>query len=777
MRTTAIVVILVVLGLLAWWVGGGLSFDAADPQPGSRERAVNAPAQAVNDPEVSATDRSRHEVAGGDARDAVEVPTATTGSLLLTVVFADDKKPAPAIDVSLYRGGVDTLFEQPRGRTDAEGRFLFEDLAPGKVTPATQRGEPHWGKSVVVVAGGRVEATLELPLGMTARGRVVDGAGAAVPGADIVVTGWGGGSTQVLAQSGPDGAFALRAVAPNCHIGARKAGYRPSSMRTFTASEGAVVDFTIVMTRDGGGLRGVVQDPHGQPVAGAVVRAGDTEQNNHKLPDGASAMGPQPETVRTDAQGRFEFASVVPGKVPVAARAPGLAPWTGTVAIAPGRVEELVINLQPGATLFGVVRDDQGQPLAKVDIDVMTAGYDELRNRGARTAADGTFRLEGLGAGPCEAIASHDELGRVTEKLQFVAGEVRRWDPVMSGGLQLLGRVLDADGKPVAKVMIEAMLDPSRPGDRFFGFVNSGEDGEFAIKNCLPDRALRLTFRRKSTFPELTVSGVLPGREPLTARLPAEAWVFIEGKVLGPDGSVPTNVDISPYLLAGGSGSPVEKLDPASGAFRIGPYPPGGYGLSIQTGGYPAIRLERTLGPDEVWNVGELRFAEGGVLVAHVVAAVAGELEELSCSIRNAAGKWIGRPEVSAGSVRSSPLAAGEYTLQVAAKGLATTCVPFTIRAGAETRLDVPLREGVRVEVRCTVPATRADLRSLELTARDADGVVAWRQSCWRSDGVFTASATLASGRYTIEASAEGLAGTATLDAAAATNSATIEMR
>lgn len=74
-------------------------------------------------------------------------------------------------------------------------------------------------------------------------------------------------------------------------------------------------------------------------------------------------MAPQCEYVRTDERGRFLFASVVPGSLPVAARAQGQAPWQGTVDVVAGRPEELTIRLQRGVTLFGTARDEAGLTL------------------------------------------------------------------------------------------------------------------------------------------------------------------------------------------------------------------------------------------------------------------------------------------------------------------------------------------------------------------------------------------------------------------------------
>src|SRR4029079_14024680 len=102
---------------------------------------------------------------------------------------------------------------------------------------------------VAIVAGERTELTLTTKVGMNAKGRVVDGNGAPVADAEIVFADWEGGRADVLTHSADDGTFAVRGIDTHCHVGARKEGMRPSSLRQFTASEGATVEFTIVINR------------------------------------------------------------------------------------------------------------------------------------------------------------------------------------------------------------------------------------------------------------------------------------------------------------------------------------------------------------------------------------------------------------------------------------------------------------------------------------------------------------------------------------------------
>ncbi|MFY9340917.1 MAG: carboxypeptidase-like regulatory domain-containing protein [Planctomycetota bacterium] len=692
-------------------------------------------------------------------------PASTTGSLLVHAVWGDDKQPAIGIEVSVHRSGVDALFDEPKGRSDATGSVLFEGMAPGNVYPSIRRADNGGHQKAVIVAGQRTEVTLEAEMGMNAKGRVVDTDGAPVADADIVVSGWGGGETQTLGQSGPDGTFLLRAVGTHCHIGARKAGFVPSSMRQFTAADGSTVDFTIAMTRGGVSLAGVVLDPNDRPVAGAVVRAGEREQKNHKLPDGANAMAPQAEQLRTDDAGRFRFVSVVPGTVPVAARARGLAPWHGDIEVRAGRAETLTIRLQAGVTVFGTVRDAAGTPLGKIDVEA--GDYQHLGHRSVSTAADGTYRIDGLATGKLTVSAADDRRGKASESFEVVAGQKLRWDPVLSAGLQVRGRVLDQDGRPIASVMVEGQLERGSRDNHWHGMENTDADGRFALNNCKEGSKIRLSFKRKSMFPELVMPGVLPTAEEIVVRLQKEAWVHIQGTVLGPDGEVLPNVHISPYMINSYSGSPAETADGKTGSFRYGPYPPGTYSMRLAADGFPEIRLpERTLGPDEVWDVGILKFQRGGTLAVQLVAGTALPAKG-TLTIFDAEGTQVDRLDTSNGAGRSSPLVPGDYALLVGSETIASALHAFTIRAGHETRLDIPVQTGIATAIEFTLPEGVEPRGSVFVVLRSTQGVVVWRGRAWGRAGKIVASPALTPGDYKIEATCEDLRANGTIAVAA----------
>lgn len=626
---------------------------------------------------------------------AAPVEESLTGSLLLTVIWADDRSPATGVRVNVApsdgapRAKVE-LFPKAT-RTDAKGQFLFEGLQPGDIDPIYFITAKKSGESVEVRAGQRAEATIKIEAGLSVVGRVIDSNANPIADADIVASDWASSGTSVVCRSAADGTFRTRGLPVSCHIGARKRGYGPTPMRTFTTDKGASAELTIVMDLPGGTLSGTVIGPDGNPVAGTTVRAGSVDHALRVLPDGGQGMAPKPETQKTDEQGRFLFASVTPGAVPVAARTEKLAPWQEVVEVGEGRETNITIRLQRSTTIFGVVKDSAGEPVARAS--VACGHHQDLGRRRTRTAVDGSFRLEGLGAGQLQVTVEHDPAGSVEKTFLVVAGEERRWDPVLAAGIELRGIVLDSDDKPVSRAMVEGQLDPWVPGTNWFGFGQTDEAGRFTFKNCLADHTIRISVRRKSTFPEMTLDGIVPSAEEVEIRLPKAAWVHITGKVLGPNDEVLSNVRASPFLMDNkNGGSPVETLDPETGAFRFGPYPPGKYRLKFAAEGFPSIRIERTVAPDETLDLGTLNFAPGGTLALQLLPGTMAMPESLRTSIFDANRRDSGLITIKNGTGRSPPLAPGDYMVTIHSNEIAPEIVKFTIRAGVETKIDVPIR-------------------------------------------------------------------------------------
>jgi len=702
-------------------------------------------------PEAPATERVEPTVG--------EAAAAATGDVHVQVAYSD-RTPAADVLVHLHRRGQEWSFE-PEVATDGNGRARFEGVPPGNVSAHVVRDHRHRGSQGSVVAGAVTELQLVIEAGMDASGTVVDAAGAPVAGADLVAAMLGGSRPCVVGRSLADGTFHLRALPPYCQIGARKADYRPSPMRMFTASDNTEVTLTIVLEADGGSLSGEVFGPDGRTLAAACVRIGENDNSVIRLPDGTQGGAPPPQTAWTDVDGRFHFGSLTPGVAPVVVRAPGLAPWHQDVTIAERAPTWVTVRLLAGVTLVGTVRNRDGTPIAGAEVSVGSA-----RNPAQRVATSGehgTFRLDGLGTGMQHARVDHDSEGESAIDIQGRPGETVRWDPVLGAGMRQRGRVVDRNGAPQHPATIQARSAPTGARPAWDALTHTDADGRFVLPNCPEGQSIRATVRRETAFPETKVTFVASTEE-LVLELPDPAWVYIQGTVLDPDGKPRTNVHASPYMR--GESSPIVTADPATGQFRLGPYPPGEYALRLSCDDLPTLRVPaRELAPNEVWDVGTIRFVRGGTAFVQLVTDATAPLPDTRGGIYDNDGSWLDTVPLTSGAGRTPPLAPGRYQLQIALDGFACHRLAVDIRAGIEARLDVILQHGVPCEIGFPVP-TDFD-GNIDVVVLDANGTTVVRRGAWRRDGRITLRTWLAPGSYSVVATCGELRGTGALTVAA----------
>lgn len=763
LQKAIVLAVAVVLVATAAWLT--LAPTMAPERPTADAHAAAAPAAGAI-AGARASEPSASPVNGDPAtqRAAVTPPAQTqdgdaaVGGIAVKVVYEADETPVADAVVAVRRRDGEPMFDTLVGRTAADGWVRFARVPIGPYTPVVNRGNGSWGERVEVRAGEVVEATVKVEAGMDLQGRVVDGANRPMAGAEIVVSDWGASETFVLATTAADGTFALRSLFTHCHVGARAVGYAPSPLRQFTAGKGAVAEIVIVVDRPAVVVTGVVLDAVQRPVAGALVRAGDSNQRPMTLPDGGQALDWRPEEVVSDANGAFVLQHLPAGRVPVEAVARGFAPWRQELELANGRPEQLIVRLCRGARLVGTVRSADG-PVARATVDLGT--WDSLARRSVVTGPDGSFAIDGLAAGALEVRAAADEVGRARATLVASEGQEVRWDAVLTRGAVLKGRVVDEAGKGVASVMIEAMALRATRDDVWFAMQSSDDQGRFSLADCPQERDLQLSLRRQGVFPELVRDDVRWSAEELVIELPKPAWVHIQGTILDPDGRPLANVAVSPSQDRPG-GAPAETADPATGAFGLGPYPPGAYQLRLSASGFPLLTMRRTLAPGETWDLGELRFARGGFVVLAPVFDDPKLIEGAEFEAVAANGDRS-RFEAFGDRWRAGPLLAGTYRVRVCSEVVAAAALAFTVVEGQETVVDVPLRRGAAATLQVANAPATLERAIVEFAVRDATGELLGRPAAYVVDGRASVTFGLPVGTFTIEAVAPGFAGTARL--------------
>ena len=261
-------------------------------------------------------------------------------------------------------------------------------------------------------------------------------------------------------------------------------------------------------------LEGRIVDPAGIGVAGARVFAAtgsswlaiplDVE------PDGIPRSWMRVERAATDAEGRFVLEDLRPGELRLAARAPGFAPRTverlELADVAEFRLED--VRLERGVVLEGRVVDLEGRAVEGAEILVALDAASPAAGAGitlpghgiplARTADDGSFRVDELAAGPWRLLVDAPEFAIGEEEGRTERAGEHQSDLVfrLERGFEIHGRVRgDLEGRDLAGLRVSARPSPEREAganaadetlpdgpDARSRTALCGKDGEFVLR-------------------------------------------------------------------------------------------------------------------------------------------------------------------------------------------------------------------------------------------------------------------------------------------------------
>jgi len=350
-----------------------------------------------------------------------------------------------------------------------------------------------------------------------------------------------------------------------------------------------------------------VQDPRGQPVAGALVWIGP----------GREAV-PRQRSGRTNAEGRVRLENLPRPPWDVAVHARGLAPK---------RVERvdgtkpLRVRLEPGAVVTGVVRDGATRdPVAGAAVWVWVglgvAAADRWDPEAGRvsttTDARGRFRLEGLGGGDATVTATAPGLGRAIRQSVRPGTAVELF---LMPGAMISGVVRDEAGRPVKGAVIRAMpegfgpyVPPAERCDAGGRFLLAGlEGGTYVVVAREGPRAPAVAVVSVDARGEAATDLTLTEGGFVTGRLVDGVGKAVTGRVrLSSLDGVVLHVLIH-HLVETQAGS--------DGRFVLGPTPPGDLVLQVSAPGFAPRVVEtaaasRTRGTD----LGDVVLESGPVL-------------------------------------------------------------------------------------------------------------------------------------------------------------------
>lgn len=729
--------------LACWTLDPGAPTPLAPASAGGTVRAAVADGSLLADAGGSVVAPPTEREAATPSTNAQVAAEATTGTVAIHVLW-HDRTPAPGVQVLL--AGQD---EYRSLLTDAQGVARYDDLQPGGYYANIERGSYRGMDDIEqprfeITAGA--EATVEIVVAdaLDLTGVVVDGSDRPIAGAEILVD--GARLPVVVARTGADGRFAVQDVNRYSSVGARAAGLAPSFQRSVTGSRGATVELRFVLDEPSAAIEGRVLGPDNTPVADAIVRLRD-HRPDVRLPDGTVGTAPRYGPTRTDENGRFAFDPVAPCELELLVVTDAFSLWTRRVTVEPHATLQLTAHLVAGVTVRGVVRDDAGQPVAGCDVRVEDEhGYRSTHE----TSRSGRYEVVGAPAGTLLLTAGEQGANTVTHAVQTIPGQIVPWDPVLPRAVELRGRVVDHEGRPVAGADVMARHYADFSGN----WCRSGrtdDQGAFSLSSCEAGVPVFLKVDvADSVIDAVRLSGVVPGAQELLITLPAPTLARVRGLVIDERGEPLPNVDV--YVLGHEVrvGLDTNRTD---GSFEFGPFPAGEYRLLLlhQQRGWLRTPF-RAIADGETWDTGPLRMPRGGSLRATFVGD--GVVADRFVEVTYENGDYAWGDDSKDGVAVVGPLAPGSYQMHVEGDDTVCQLVPFTIREGVDTVLDVPLQTGATVGLTFTTAADEPAPIQIEVSIVDAATGARRLHQRFRDRGEGLALRTmLPPGRFRIEAS------------------------
>lgn len=475
----------------------------------------------------------------------------TTGVML----FQDDKAPAETVTASDSNAAnaksadpaVDAPADEPAEAQPDQDATVREAVATDAAPTAA--ADPN--------AAARPSRTIS--------GRVVDEGGNAVAGAEVQVLGFGIGGVGrgTSANTDSSGKFSL-AFKGDAELADRirvRGKQHADAFATIGAKSGDY-DVGTIVVENGGSVMGRVLDKSGNPVGKATVSAYVKDRKSGGG-DGLFVLGDldpaRTRTATTDVSGAWRIDGLPAGQVSVNADADGFAPQTiRDVQIEKLKVTpDLVLNLDKGLTISGVVLDAGGRPLAGAEVSVSrevidlseggmgaSLGRDVVR----KTDANGRFAMEGLrDEGYSVNVRA---TGYVDRNVEGVAAGTADMRVAMKASGVVFGVVLDSVTK---KPLSDFEIDPT---NEMFGFrmmrgaplhVVRGaeaaqlagvaeEPGLFAIGD-LPAESMSLAVKADG-YSAVTMTGIAtPSGQKSRVDFTLTPEITVSGVVRAPDGS------------------------------------------------------------------------------------------------------------------------------------------------------------------------------------------------------------------------------------------------
>ena len=362
--------------------------------------------------------------------------------------------------------------------TDAEGAFSIPNAPDGRGALVVDAGDSGWAAKpdvkLPMPEGRALTVTLATPATLT--GKVVeDKTGRAVPRAKLFLK---GNAFARLVRTAPDGTYALKGVPPETYrLAVDEARHVPWSNPSLSLAPGEARRLDIALT-PGATLAGKVVDESGAPVAaarGTLTRGGENAVAGLRR---MLRVGAEITAFRSRADGTFTATRLAPGdnqRLFVSHADFERATVAGLSLPAGGTKGGLTVVLRRGATIAGVVKDGNEQPVADVEVQVdpsvnfrggaagiqmnfMRFGGPSSRPK-TKTGPDGAFAIKGMSVGEYALVLKKP--GFATERVDPVKVTEQGAEPVLVAlepGASIAGAVRRKSGDGAEGFLVRAAL-------------------------------------------------------------------------------------------------------------------------------------------------------------------------------------------------------------------------------------------------------------------------------------------------------------------------------